>query len=137
MRHIFVTAALLGTLAACGGGSSSTPTTPVVQPTPSGVILFGRSGFAPFTTTQSSPTTWSVSAAGVDGPFTSDESGYLGSFTVTTSGPCISASPSTFPTGGGFLLKATGLICVFDGHIETVTVKDSAGNEVVEYGRVI
>ncbi|HEY0395894.1 MAG TPA: hypothetical protein VGD01_15445 [Candidatus Elarobacter sp.] len=157
IRRLAVAAAAAALLAACGGGgggggggSSVTP------PGPSGVILFGLASGQQITSSPANPYPVNMSS-GFSPIFTAQESGFSGTFTVSTAcstsacqtfGPSLkptngttppAGSPpntTTFPSGGAFAFQC-GLVCVQDGHIETATISDGLGHSVTEYFQVI
>ena len=150
MRKTFVLyRALLAVVAsalvtACGGGSGSGGSG-VTPSGPSGTILFGAAGFPPTTTSPSSPFPVNMAGGTGGGPFTAQESGFNGNFTITITcstttcaqfGPSLVPSPASFPSGGLFTFRC-GLLCVRDGHVEAGTISDGVGHSIVEYFQVI
>jgi hypothetical protein len=133
-------------LAACGGGSGGSGGGSGVTPSgPSGTILFGVAGGPPITTSPSSPYPVNMSGGTGGGPFTAQESGLTGDFTVTMScstsacaqfGPSLVPSPASFPSGGLFTFRC-GLLCVRDFHVESATISDGAGHSIIEYFEVV
>ncbi len=146
IRRAFAIAMASALLAACGGGGSGgsgggggTP------PGPSGTILFGVAGGPPTTTSPNSPYPVNMGGGTGGGPFTAQESGLNGDFTVTILcstaacaqfGPSLVPSPSSFPSGGLFTFRC-GLLCVRDGHVESATISDGVGHSIIEYFAVI